>query len=208
MGLTTEFIGSARAASGPGASPYLAYDTFTRDNSSTLGNTEAVDGDGLTVTQRTWTERAGDWTISSDALLGPAGFSGHIATFDIEVSDFTADATLRYSTDGSGQGPGIIFRTDGTIGDSFYAWLDLGDNQFQIWENNSSLRGESTPTLVADTDYAVQVVCAGSSIACTIDGGNTASYPSAGNTNLTHCGVMGFSAAAQNVTCKDIKVQP
>lgn len=192
MGLLTEFIGSARAESGPGASPYHAYDTFTRTASNSLGSTEAVDDIGRSIAQRAWTENIGDLDIASNRLVVGGYNASHIAiaTIDVGVADFSHQMISRIVN--AAGWAGICFRY---VNATQYWMAVISDtNRFILYEVDTSatIRDEVNPTISDGVDYTIKAVCSGTSISVTLDGGNAVSFTSSKYQAATKVGMRHF----------------
>ena len=85
----------------------LAYDTFTRDDSDSLGSTETTGPDGQECIARAWVEDTGDLDIASNAMA-TSGSASWIAWVETNESDVYVEADFAVVPTGSYMG--IAFR--------------------------------------------------------------------------------------------------
>ena len=94
----------------------LAYDTFTRDDSDSLGSTETTGPDGQTCIARAWVEDTGDLDIASNAMA-TSGSAAWIAWVETNESDVFVEAD--FAVAGGGTYMGLAFR----LVDGLNYWL-------------------------------------------------------------------------------------
>jgi hypothetical protein len=170
----------------------LAYDTFTRDDSDSLGSTETTGPDGQGCVARAWTESNGDWDIISNKAQNvgsaPGGASWVLST-DVTDSDMFVEC-VQQSTSASGD-MGIVWRY--TDNDNLWAALgSVASNTWILYERTTGTwnnRTSGTPTLSATTDYNLKASVAGNVHNVWLDDANHLTYTSVSHITATKAGI-------------------
>lgn len=173
------------------SSPFLFQDTFTDTNGVLIENhTPNVDSQG-----GGWVKVLNDIDIQSNRANKSLSASVlYIA--DMGQTNMTVDVTVNMQDAGAGRFQGLICRSSADALTRFDCLISAGSNASRIIENGVTIRASGTPTINTSQDYSLEAVCSGSSITFTIDGGNTLSYNSAGNSQ-NHAGLIVQGGAAQ-----------
>jgi len=183
---------------GGGAAPsYQFQDTFTGTNG------DNIQGRSLEVGTATWTENVGNMDIQSNEANVITDGAGEALThaassFDTGLSDFTARVDIKHSDFGktaSNMVGGLMFRRQD--GNNFWlAVIKGGAQEFELrkYVGGSKTNVVNTPFVPADnTWYTIEVVCSGTSITATLDGGNSINTTSSDFQSET---IIGFEIAS------------
>jgi hypothetical protein len=147
-----------------------------------------------------WTERNGNWAITSNQAMLSAGATRAHATLDAGVADCTISVTARSATTNTGtdRDAGITARWTNTSN-----YWKIGTNAaadlFRIVERNAATdtsRASASVVIGVADDLAIVTVLSGATISATLAGGSAISYGSATlNQTVT---VHGMLASAAN----------
>jgi hypothetical protein len=159
---------------GSGGPTVLLKDTFTDSNGTAL-HLHAMDvGAG-------WTEQNGTWQIQSNAAqrTNAAAAPGNVATANAGNANVTISLTINFAASDEG---GIIARFQDISNFWLFDMEPDGPNGYSIMERSSGswiTRASGSFTFSLSTNYTIQLVCSGTTLTGTINGGNTLSYASA-----------------------------
>lgn len=183
-----------------GGSQAVAYDSFSRGDSSTLGNTETTGPHGERLAAVAWSEVFGDWETASNNLVLDSkgspdpGALGGMATVDVGISDVRCVATFSYTGNTSFTG---ILRASSA--DACWAFLHYvtGDS-LDIYERAGgswTLRATSTLTDEVSSTERLEYWAKGNKLHVR-SGADKVSYTSASNNTVTKHGVRHYQLAA------------
>lgn len=158
----------------------IVSDTFTAgDGTDISGRTPSPTAPG----GATWSERAGNWQITSNAAVSSTANNSLHCTVDSGVADCTitaeVDSTTSLTT--SIRDAGLVARWSDTS-NYWKIGINNQDNAFRIVERNATVmttRATASVTINGGTFYTVQAVLSGDDINATLDGANGISYGSA-----------------------------
>ena len=183
----------------------LAYDTFTRDDSDSLGSTETTGPDGQGCIARAWTESNGDWDISSNAMV-PAGSSpggaGWLVSHDVGEAD--AYCEMSFNLPAGANTAGMLARYI----DNDNLWqpqAKQSTSAFSLWERTSGSWGQrasTTATVTADTTQTIKWTATGDVHKCWLNDGDYLTYTdSSSNTGTGYgCRHSGTSVKTEDIT--------
>lgn len=166
----------------------LAYDTFTRAYSSTLGSTETTGPDGQACGALAWAEAVGDWSIASNKLQSPAANSvSHYAIVDTGEADVVLECTSQISAIDGYNVFGVAVRYVDTS-NQYDVVLYNSDSVLRIGERDDgafTTRSTASVVMSAATDYTIKVACNGTTITAWVNDGDRVNYSSDTMPNTT-----------------------
>lgn len=187
------------------ASGTYLYDTFGGSNGQSIVDRPMNVGPGWTIAPG-----SADFTILNGTAICTSAGGVNVAWSDASHFNATASVTLQFGGSPTADSVGLYFR--GTDEDNY--WMAILDNTisefslYQVQTGTPTLRDSTALAFDPDTNYALQVICNGNLITCTLDGSDAISYSDATfNNTATLFGMRMEGGAGGTGTFDDFLVQ-
>jgi hypothetical protein len=172
---------------------HLLRDSFT-DTDGTLLTAHTPESGG------TWVMQVGVFSISSNrAYVSTVGSFGSAAYVDLGVANYSVQANCRAAS--SGSTGAVAVRLEAVSGTQrIFAQVEVSNQKFRLYRFNGSSHtqlGSVDGTFLQNTDYLIRIVCNGSSIVATCNGGSTISVTETQQQSSSRVGIRGDSTNCQ-----------
>ena len=188
----------------------IAYDTFTRDDADSPGNSETTGPDGQSVNAVAWAEKHLDWDIVSNKLKSLGSTAGWptpewVAALDAGEADVVLEGRVTIPT--ASHYGGVMSRFSSTANFWLYQ-ISASGNNIIIYErisNSWNNRASTSVTISQDVEYTVRGSAIGDVHNCWVNHTTHATYTgSRFNTKTEH----GFRSGVVNLLADNFAIWP